>query len=212
MALFQKKPQTSSSAPLYSLGLQKTLLIVGLGNIGKQYQGTRHNIGFVAVDHFASKNDFPGWVEKKDLKAYITSHTIGDNRVILAKPTTFMNLSGDAVQSIMHFYKIPLEQILIVHDEMDISFGQIRMRKGGESAGNNGIDSIIQVFGKEFARVRIGIHDTIATKAIAKDFVLGEFTDDEQEKLPALYKETNAILSEYVFGGGQLTSETRSFL
>jgi PTH1 family peptidyl-tRNA hydrolase len=212
MALFQKKPQVSSSAPLYSLGLQKTLLIVGLGNVGKEYKHTRHNIGFECVDSFADKQEFPGWIEKKDLKAFITSTTLGDNRVILAKPTTFMNLSGEAVRAIMHFYKIPIEQLVVVHDEMDIPFGQIRMRIGGDSAGNNGVKSLIQVVGKDFARVRVGIHDNIAKKAEATDFVLGKFTKDEQAHFAELTREVNAILSEYVFGGGELNAETRSFL
>lgn len=212
MALFQKKPDTSSHVPLYSLGLHKTLLIVGLGNIGREYHHTRHNIGFECLNSFAEAYDFPGWTEKKDLKAYITTHTIGDARVILAKPTTYMNLSGEAVRNIMHFYKIPLENLMVVHDELDIPFGQIRLRVGGEAAGNNGIKSIIQVVGKDFARVRIGIHDKIAKKADASDFVLGKFTQEERGQIPELLREVNAILGEFVYSGGRLTPETRSFL
>src|SRR3989344_3005945 len=118
MGLFQKKPQTSSEAPLYTVGLQKTILIVGLGNPGKKYDKTRHNIGFAALDSFAEKLDFPGWVEKKDLKSLVSSHTIADTRVILLKPATFMNLSGEAVQAAAHFYKIAPRNILVVHDEI----------------------------------------------------------------------------------------------
>lgn len=209
MALFQKKPQVSSSAPLYSLGLNKTYLLVGLGNVGKKYDGTRHNIGFAAVDAFAENQGFDNWVEKKDLKCYLTSHTIGSARVIAIKPTTFMNLSGEAIQSAAHFYKIPNNQIIVVHDELDIPFGQIRTRVGGSSAGNNGIKSAIQHLGDNFGRVRIGIK--AQTPLDSADFVLAKFSADEQAQIPALIKETTAILTEFIYGG-QLQAETRSFI
>lgn len=209
MALFQKKPQTSANLPLYSMGLTKTYLVVGLGNIGKKYDGTRHNIGFEAVDAFVTNQGFDVWVEKKDLKCHITSSTLNGNRVIVIKPTTFMNLSGEAIQAVMHFYKIPLQQIIVVHDELDIPFGQIRLRVGGSSAGNNGIKSAIQHLSEEFARVRIGIK--AETPMESKDFVLAKFSKDEQPHLSALKKETNAILTEFVYGG-ELVAETRSFI
>jgi PTH1 family peptidyl-tRNA hydrolase len=211
MGLFQKKPQVSSSAPLYTVGLQKTLLVVGLGNIGKEYHGTRHNIGFAAIDEFASRLDFPSWVEKKDLKGYVSTQTVGDTRVILLKPTTFMNLSGEAVQAVSHFYKVPPEQILVVHDELDIPFGQIRTRMGGSDAGNNGVKSIIQQIGDGFGRIRVGVRNELAEKAASKDFVLGKFDKKEQEHLPELLRETTAILSEYAHGQ-PLAHETRSFI
>src|SRR5205807_917567 len=113
MALFQKKPQTSSSAPLYTLGLNKTVLIVGLGNPSKQYADTRHNLGFRCVDAFAQQHEFPAWTARKDLKSHLTSHNIGDARVILAKPTTFMNKSGEAVQAVQQFYKLPANQMVV---------------------------------------------------------------------------------------------------
>jgi len=165
MALFQKKPHASSNLPYYTVSLGKTLLIVGLGNPEAKYDGTRHNIGFACVDHLTTKLDFPGWVEKKDLKCLLTQETVGANRVIVIKPTTYMNLSGEAVQAVQSFYKIPLSQIIAIYDELDIDFGQIRSRLGGSSAGHNGIQSIIQHLGEEFGRVRIGIHNDIATKA-----------------------------------------------
>lgn len=209
MALFQKRPDIASHLPIYSLGLTKNLLIVGLGNVGKQYDGTRHNIGFAAVDELAARQDFEPWMTKKDLKCELTSATIGDSRVILIKPTTFMNLSGEAVQAVMHFYKIPRDQLLVVHDELDIPFGQIRNRIGGSSAGNNGIKSIIQHLGEDFARVRIGVQ--AETPMDAADFVLAKFSKEEQAELPALLKETTAILTEFIHSGS-LLQETRSFL
>src|SRR6478672_3289751 len=113
MALFQKRPQLGDSIQFYTLGQNKTVLIVGLGNVGKQYTGTRHNVGFEALDHFAKTNDFPGWIDKKDLKCHLSSTNIGDTKVIIIKPTTFMNLSGQAVQATAAFYKIDPEKILV---------------------------------------------------------------------------------------------------
>src|SRR5579872_4367553 len=106
MALFQKKPQFSSSAPLYTVGAQKSVLIIGLGNPGTKYDGTRHNVGFSAVDNFALANDFPSWINKKDLKAQVSSQRLGANQVILCKPTTYMNLSGEAAAAVQHFYRV----------------------------------------------------------------------------------------------------------
>jgi PTH1 family peptidyl-tRNA hydrolase len=209
MALFQKKPQVSTSAPLYTLGLNKTVLIVGLGNIGKQYNGTRHNIGFACVDAFAHGQQLGSWTLKKDLKAQVASGNAGDTRILVIKPTTFMNNSGEAVQAAIHFYKIPLEQVIVVHDELDIPFGQIRTRMGGSDAGNNGIKSIILHCGEQFGRVRIGIQ--AETPMSGKDFVLAPFDKTEAAQLPNLIRDTTAILTEYLYGG-QLPHHTRSFL
>jgi peptidyl-tRNA hydrolase, PTH1 family len=208
MALFQRRPETSSP-PLYTLGLVHNVLIVGLGNPGKEYDGTRHNIGFACIDEFARKQEFDPWIEKRDLKCLLTSKVLGNARVIAIKPTTFMNLSGEAVQAAAHFYKIPLNNILAVYDEVDIPFGQIRTRVGGESAGHNGVKSIIKVAGKDFGRVRVGIKSH--TKMDTSDFVLAPFTKEEQEHMPALTKEVTAILTEYIFGD-QLPHETRNFI
>ncbi len=211
MGLLQKKPQVSSSVPIYRLGTEKTLMLIGLGNPGKQYEGTRHNIGFACVDHLATKLEFPAWTNKKDLKCQLTNHIIGDNRVILIKPTTFMNLSGEAALAVANFYKISDTQILAIYDELTIPFGQIRTRVSGSSAGHNGVKSLIQHLGEGFGRVRIGINNEVAVKADDSDFVLGKFIKTEQAELPALHQEVNSILSEYIFRG-ELVSETRSFI
>jgi peptidyl-tRNA hydrolase len=104
MALFQKKPQATDQIPIYTIGSNKTALVIGLGNPEEKFNSTRHNIGFAALEYFAQKNDFPGWINKKDLKCEITTYTLGDTRVILCKPTTYMNLSGEAAQAVQHFY------------------------------------------------------------------------------------------------------------
>lgn len=211
MALFQRKISDTSKAPLYTIGSNKTILIIGLGNPGKQYDGTRHNIGFAALDEFAAKNDFPGWLAKKDLKCQLTSATLGESRVILCKPDTFMNNSGQAAQAAQHFYRVYNQSTLAVYDELAIPFGQLRTRVGGSDAGHNGVKSLIQHLGDDFGRLRIGIGSEVSKKADAAEFVLGKFTKKEQAGLPMVTREAVAIVTEFIFGG-QLPPETRSVL
>lgn len=211
MALFQKRPQLDKPLAFTTIGLNKSLLIVGLGNPGEEYEGSRHNAGFMCLDYFAQKNDFGSWQAKKDLKCEITIQTLGDTRVILCKPQTFMNLSGEAVQAVQHFYKLSNSQTVVVHDELDVNFGQVRMRVGGSAAGNNGIKSVTQHVGEDYARIRIGIGPKTPEQIDTADFVLQDFTKTEQEKLPALLREVGAILSEYSYGS-PFNAETRNFL
>jgi len=211
MALFQKRPQVSNPLSYTTFSLNRTLLIVGLGNPGEEYAGTRHNIGFICLDEFARKNGFESWTNKKDLKCELAQATLGDTRVILVKPQTFMNLSGEAVQAVQHFYKLANTQTVVVHDELDIEFGQIRLRVGGSPAGNNGIKSVTQHIGEDYARVRIGIGPKKPAQMDTADFVLQDFSKAQQEHLPALLREVSAILSEYAYGS-PFAAETRSFL
>ena len=211
MALFQKRPDLgSSSIQYYTLGQHKTILIVGLGNIGEEYASTRHNIGFAAVDSFVRANDFPAWIVKKDLKCLLSDKQIGDSRVIVMKPATLMNLSGEAVQAVVHFYKLNPEHLAVIHDELDIPFGQIRMRVGGSSAGHNGIKSVTKYIGEQYGRVRIGIGPKTDERMDSADFVLGKFPSEQQAHINDLTTETNDILSEFVYGG-KLSTETRTF-
>jgi PTH1 family peptidyl-tRNA hydrolase len=211
MGLFQNRPQVSNPVNYITVGLNKTVLLVGLGNIGKEYDDTRHNIGFAAIDSFvATHNEMSAWINKKDLKCHFSSGQLGQTRVIAIKPTTFMNLSGEAVLATMQFYKVQLEHVVIVHDELDINFGHIRTRVGGSSAGHNGIKSITKLAGEETGRVRIGIGPKKPAQIDSSDFVLAQFTKKEEVELGNLNREVTAILSEYVFGGKLLT-ETRSF-
>jgi PTH1 family peptidyl-tRNA hydrolase len=211
MALFQKKPQDHSNVPLYTVGANKTVLIIGLGNPGKEYLGTRHNIGFKVVDEFAAKNDFSGWVAKKDLKAEIATTNLGENRVILVKPATFMNNSGEAAQAVQRFYRVYNQNTLAVYDELAIPFGSLRTRLGGSDAGHNGVKSLIQHIGDDFGRLRIGVGSEISEKAEATDFVLGKFTKKEQEDLPQIIREAGALITEFIFSG-ELPHDTRSAL
>lgn len=212
MGLFQRLPQASDPKAFYTTGLNKTVMIVGLGNPGQEYKDTRHNIGFECIDSFATKNEFPKWTNKKDLKCEITQSTINGIRVLLIKPMTFMNSSGEAVMSVINFYKIPASQLLVVHDELDVNFGVIRTRIGGSDAGHNGIKSIIQEVNEDFGRVRIGIGPKRPEQMVSAAFVLSKFTIAEHKQLPALIQEVSAILSEFIFGDGQLIVESRSFI
>jgi PTH1 family peptidyl-tRNA hydrolase len=211
MSFFQKKPQLGDSIAFYTLGQNKTILVVGLGNIGKQYDGTRHNVGFAAVDRFVADSDFPEWIEKKDLKCHFTTTRLGEAKVIVIKPTTLMNLSGEAVQAVVHFYKIDPASIVVVHDELDVPFGQIRTRVGGSSAGHNGVKSVTGQMGEGYGRIRIGIGPKTPEQIDSADFVLGRFSEDQQAQMKHLTKEASAILSEYCYGG-ELPHETRSFI
>jgi len=212
MALFQTDPHSDHQhQPLYSVGVNKTMLIVGLGNIGKQYEETRHNIGFVCLDNFAKAHDFDKWIEKSDLDCLMTTKILGETRTILCKPTTLMNLSGESVQKISHFYKINNRQIFVVHDELDIDYGQIRTRQGGSDAGNNGIKSIISHIGSDFGRIRVGIGGNKPEKMQNADYVLAKFTSEERSNIPTLEREVTSILTELVFSG-QLPNDTRNFI
>lgn len=197
--------------PLYTLGLQKTVMIVGLGNIGKKYDGTRHNIGFACIDALAESQNMHDWTDKKDLKAIVSMGMVGNTRVILCKPTTMMNLSGNAVQAVSHFYKVDVGSICAVYDEVDITFGQIRTRLSGSSAGHNGVKSLIEQLGEDFARVRVGVGPKTPKQIDSADFVLAKFTATEKKQLTNLFQESNAILSEYIHSA-QIPVETRSFL
>jgi PTH1 family peptidyl-tRNA hydrolase len=214
MPWLQKRPQFNKPSLIYSIGLNKTILIVGLGNIGKEYQNTRHNIGFNCIDKFVSDTEsFSGWINKKDFNCYFNSTQIADKKVIAIKPTTLMNNSGFAVSSVIRFYKIETSNIVVIHDDLDINFGQIRTRIGGSSAGHNGIKSITDSINtEEYGRIRIGIGPKKPQKIDSKDFVLARFTSAEQKHLLNLNKEVNVLLTEYIYGTGQLSSETRSFI
>ncbi len=213
MGLFTKKPtQTSSTSPLYTIGSQKTLLLVGLGNPGKEYDQTRHNVGFMCLDAFTeTTGDFTSWITKKDMHCQIASAQLGSTRVIAIKPTTYMNDSGRAVAAVQQFYKIPASSTIVIHDELDIPFGQIKTKIGGGSAGHNGLKSIIAATDENFERIRIGINNEHRTKTDEKDFVLKPFAKQETEHLNQLQKEVVNILNERIFSD-KLTVETRSFL
>lgn len=154
-------------------------LIVGFGNPGRQYKCNRHNVGFMLVDNLAKR--LGTTFSRMESRALVTKTTYLDKRLILAKPQTYMNLSGQAVASLVKFYKIPLENLMIAYDDVDLPLGTIRLRPMGGSAGQKGMRSTIQRLGtEEFPRIRLGI-DRPPGAMQAADYVLQDFSKDEIE-------------------------------
>jgi PTH1 family peptidyl-tRNA hydrolase len=159
-------------------------LAVGLGNPGKEYESTRHNIGFMVIDRLSK--DLNIAVSKGQCNALIGQGTIGGHKVILAKPQTFMNLSGGSVLELMNWYKIFPSRLILIYDDLDLDVGQIRIRPKGNSGGHKGVNSVIDRLGTtEFARVRIGIGkpDQIIEGEIGSDYVLSKIPKSEQEAI-----------------------------
>ena len=157
-------------------------VIVGLGNPGKKYENTRHNAGFIAIDALADKYGIS--ISEKKHKALCGSGVIEGNKVVLVKPQTFMNLSGESVRSIMDFYKIdPEEDMLVIYDDISLAPGNIRIRKKGSAGGHNGIKSIIAHAGTQnFMRVKVGVGEKPSGWDLA-DYVLGHFSDEDNKKM-----------------------------
>ncbi len=156
-------------------------LIVGLGNIGNKYTFTRHNVGFMLADSIAINNNLT-FRENSKLKCLMTNLRNGVDDFLIIKPTTFMNLSGEAVRAVMDYYKISVEDILIVYDDLSLQLGKIRFRPNGSDGGHNGIKSIIQHVGtKDIARLKIGIGPQ--PNLPSEVFVLQNFSKEELEKL-----------------------------
>ena len=152
-------------------------LIVGLGNPGREYKDTRHNMGFMLVDRLTVRLNARGM--KVQSRAIVITTQYENNKIILAKPQTFMNLSGQSVQGLLRFYKLPLENLLVASDDIDLPFGVIRIRPGGGSAGQKGMASIIQQLGtQDFPRLRLGI-DPPPGRMDAAAYVLQEFSNKE---------------------------------
>ncbi len=153
-------------------------LVAGLGNPGPRYARTRHNVGFLVADELARR---AGASWRQRFNARVAEAHLGGQRVVLVEPLTFMNLSGEAIGPVMRWYKATPAEVIVVHDDMDLPFGRIRVRVGGGTAGHNGLKSIVQHIGADFVRVRIGIgrpaHGT------ATDHVLGRFSDEEEAAL-----------------------------
>jgi PTH1 family peptidyl-tRNA hydrolase len=173
-------------------------LIVGLGNPESKYDLTRHNVGFLLLDRVADQLG-ASWQEKPKFKGIVAETTIGDEKAILLKPTTYYNLTGEAVRTILDFYKLsPATDILVLHDELALPFGTLRTRLSGSDAGNNGIKSIIAHIGQEFARVRVGIANEYSSEQDAADFVLGRFTAIEQNKLNDIARHALNFIQDFV--------------
>jgi PTH1 family peptidyl-tRNA hydrolase len=159
-------------------------LVAGLGNPGREYQSSRHNIGFMLVSHLAEELGIK--FTRVQSKALVTKTDFHGSRLILAKPQTYMNLSGQAVSSLVKFYKIPLENLLVVYDDVDLPYGRIRIRPSGGSAGQKGMKSIIAQLGtQDFPRMRLGIGRPPGSKSAAS-YVLRDFSGEDADFLPAV--------------------------
>lgn len=174
-------------------------LIVGLGNPEEDYSGTRHNMGFDTINKIAEQYEIS--INKKKFKGLYGTGSIEQQKVILLKPQTYMNLSGNCVKEIVDFYKIEKENIIIIYDDMDIEPGKIKIRKKGSSGGHNGIKSIIQMLGTdEFPRIRIGIGKP-EHKGDEINYVIGAIPDEEKERLIQGVEKAEKALIEILKNG-----------
>lgn len=167
---------------------------VGLGNPGGQYERTRHNIGFMAVDRMAAEWGL-SWKPNGKCKALVAEGTVHGEKTVLVKPQTYMNLSGESVRGFMDYYKAKLEDMIVLYDDLDTPFGQIRLRYQGSAGGHNGIKSIIAHTGTQtFNRIRIGISRPQPGFDIA-NYVLADFRKEEFKELPLILERVGAAMT-----------------
>ncbi len=171
-------------------------LLIGLGNIGSEYNKTRHNYGFLALDQIIADHNFTK--SGKSSLGEIFSGEINNKKIIAIKPQTYMNNSGVAALETMQFYKIPLQNILVFHDEIDIALGKIRIKIGGGSAGHNGLKSLDEKIGKDYWRIRLGVGRPQNTEYELADYVLGKFGINELEIVAKINKKLSASIADLI--------------
>lgn len=178
-------------------------LIVGLGNPGEQYLKNRHNVGFQTVSYLADRHGLK--FNEKQHKARLAGGMIAGQRVVLAKPFTYMNDSGQAVASLVRWYKLdPTNELLVIYDDLDLPFGTIRMRANGSAGGQNGMKSIIQLLGtQEFPRLRVGIGRPADSRP-PKDYVLNNWDREQAAQLPDLYARVADAVETFLSDGLRL--------
>ncbi len=175
-------------------------LIVGLGNPGMQYEKTRHNVGFMAADLFASKENFS--FNKNKMNAVLGECRIKDLRILVIKPQTYMNNSGSAVTKVAAFYKIPTDRIIVMHDDISLDVGKLRMRRKGSDGGQRGMRDIIELLGTDnIMRIKIGVGAKPHPDYDLKDWVLGKFPDSDKENLKKALENSVAALKEIMARG-----------
>ena len=168
-------------------------LLVGLGNPGDKYENTRHNAGYMVVDEIGNRQRIP--IQKLKYKALTNTTELGGQKVLVMKPVTYMNLSGEAVRQAADFYKVPAERILVISDDTTLAVGKLRIRKGGSAGGHNGLKSIIQQLGTDqFPRLRVGVGEKPHPDYDLADWVLGHITgQDKMDMDDAVAKAADAV-------------------
>ncbi len=179
-----------------------TALLVGLGNPGPKYARNRHNVGFMALERFLAMHGEPNGAApfREKFHGRFTKCRLGQQEVVLLEPLTYMNLSGRSVQEAMRFFKVELADVCVAHDELDVPFGELRIKRGGGTAGHNGLASILEhCGGPEFCRIRIGIGRP-RSQAV-ENFVLSDFSSTESQELDGVLERASAALADIVQRG-----------
>jgi PTH1 family peptidyl-tRNA hydrolase len=175
-------------------------LVVGLGNPGEQYENTRHNVGWRALDELAETANVP--VQKLKYKALTNTCTLGDSKVLLMKPVTFMNLSGEAVGQAARFYKLPAERVLVFSDDVSLPLGKLRIRTSGSAGGHNGLKSIIQHLGTDaFPRIKLGVGGKPSPDYDMADWVLGKFSPQDRKTIDEMVQKAAQAAAYYIQEG-----------
>jgi PTH1 family peptidyl-tRNA hydrolase len=173
-------------------------LVVGLGNPGRNYAFTRHNFGFLAVDTFAEMHSLS--FSRQKYKAKIASGSVGRKQILLAKPQTFMNLSGESIGPLVRFYDLPPSHVLLVYDDIDLPFGKIRLRQAGTSGGHKGVQSIITWLGtNEIPRLRLGIRGE-SVEGDLREYVLQPFSTEQRQELTAIREKAAGAIEAVLIG------------
>lgn len=180
-------------------------LLIGLGNPGAEYIGTRHNVGFYMADSIARHYETGAFHPKQKFKSELLDFELANQKIILMKPLTYYNNSGEAVRAVMDFYHIPTHDILVMHDDMALSFATVRVRFSGSDAGNNGVKSINQHIGEQYSRIRIGIGQPKADQEAAS-FVLEHLSTNQQEILSQVATHVTHLVKQ--FASGELEAHT----
>lgn len=185
-------------------------LIVGLGNPGDKYTFTRHNAGFLAIDYISQKHNIE--IKKLKHKAMIGEGIISGKKVVLAKPQTFMNLSGESIRELVSWYKVEQKNIIVIYDDVSMPVGSLRIREKGSAGGHNGIKSIIlNLNSDEFPRFKLGINEKPSEYNLA-DYVLGKFTSTEQKVMFDTFEKVNLAVEEFITNGIQSAMNKYNFI
>ena len=174
-------------------------LIVGLGNPGAEYRHNRHNVGFLVVNALAQKAAIP--LRRIEFRAVVGKGMLDDRRLILAKPQTYMNDSGQAVAPLINFYKVPVENLLVIHDDLDLPFGTLRLRPSGGTGGQRGMESIVdKLWTRDFARLRVGIGRPPG-RMDPRDYVLHDFDEGQHERLTEIMDAAVSAVRMFIIDG-----------